>query len=119
MNWTQAFSAADAGERSASGASDPAGIALRGAGPDDGATLARLAALDDAPALQGRALIAFVDDEAVAALSLSDGRVVADPFVLTRDAIALLRLRAAHLAGADRGGAGRLRLRLIPRRAWS
>jgi hypothetical protein len=35
----------------------------------------------------------------VAALSLADGRVVADPFRLTENAIALLRVRADHLAG--------------------
>ncbi len=35
--------------------------------------------------------------EAVAALSLTDGRVVANPFVLTANAVALLRLREQHL----------------------
>jgi hypothetical protein len=81
-------------------------VVLRLARPDERALVSHLAALDDAPALRGRVLLALVADEAVAALSLSDGRVVANPFVGTRDAVALLRLRAAHLLGKR------------PRRQW-
>jgi hypothetical protein len=40
--------------------------------------------------------------QAVAALSLSDQRVVANPFVPTGDAVALLRLRAEHVLRARR-----------------
>ena len=58
----------------------------------------RLASLDDAPALTGQVLLALVDGEAVAALSLSDGRVVANPFLPTEAAVGLLRLRAQHLS---------------------
>lgn len=60
--------------------------------------LRRLALLDSARPLRGRALVAEVDGRPVAALSLDDGRVVADPFTHTADAVALLRLRAKHHA---------------------
>lgn len=81
-------------------------IALRIAQRDEGALVARLAALDDAPVLTGQVLLAVADGEPVAALSLTDGRVVANPFVCTADAVALLRLREQHLRG------------VAPRRGW-
>jgi hypothetical protein len=77
-------------------------IVLRAASQDDGAVVRRLADLDDAPALEGPVLLALIDGEPAAALSLLDGRVVANPFVLTQDAVALLRLRRTHLSGARR-----------------
>jgi hypothetical protein len=77
-------------------------IILRYATDSDAPVLRRLAALDDGPVPDADALIALVDGDAVAALSLSDGRVVADPFRLTENAVALLRLRADHLAGRRR-----------------
>lgn len=88
-------------------------VGLRLAGSDDAHLVARLAALDDAPALQGQVLLALIDDEAVAALSLVDGRVIANPFVATSEAVALLRLRAEHLSG--RRARRRLRSILRPR----
>jgi hypothetical protein len=77
---------------------EPQAILLHFARPDDSGVVRRLAALDDAPPLQGEVLLAFVAGEAVAALSLSDGRVVANPFVPTAHAVSLLRLRAEHLS---------------------
>ncbi len=77
-------------------------VALRSGYADEAQVVARLAQLDDAPELEGQVLIALIDGDAVAALSLSDGRVVANPFVRTEDAVALLRLRAKHLSGASR-----------------
>jgi hypothetical protein len=74
-------------------------LALRLAGADEGHVVRDLAALDDAPALEGQVLLALMDGEAVAALSLHDGRVVANPFVRTDAAVALLRLRAEHVSG--------------------
>jgi hypothetical protein len=59
--------------------------------------------LDGAPALEGEALLALIDGEAVAALSLRDGHVVANPFVRTEAAVALLRLRAGHVSGSRPG----------------
>jgi hypothetical protein len=76
----------------------------------------RLAALDEAPEPAGRVLLAVVDGEAVAGLSLNDQRVVANPFRCTRDAVALLRLRAEHLSGSRprrRGLRRMLRLRAV------
>jgi hypothetical protein len=74
-------------------------IAIQPAGDADGHLVRQLAQLDDAPELEGPALLALVDGKAVAALSLLDRRVVADPFVLTQDTVALLRLRANHVLG--------------------
>lgn len=70
-------------------------IEIRPARPDDAVALHALAAIDSALPLQGDVLVAVVDSEAVAALSLDDGRVIADPFRRTADTVALLKLRAA------------------------
>src|SRR5215208_3670326 len=67
---------------------------LRPAGAADHRALTRLAALDDAAPVTGDVLMAFSDGEPVAAMSLADGRVVADPFRHTADAVDLLRFRA-------------------------
>jgi hypothetical protein len=97
-------------------------LAIRRATIADRGTLDRLCALDSAPLLRGEALLAFVDDEPWAAIALDDGRVVADPFRPTAQAVELLRLRLAHLgAGAPRGRllARALRLRGAPSRTLS
>ena len=75
----------------------PQAILLHFARPDDSGLVRRLAQLDDAKPLEGEILIAFVAGEAVAALSLTDGRVVANPFVATAHVVTLLRLRQEHL----------------------
>jgi len=95
--------------------SDEQIVNLRLAQPADDHDVSRLAQLDDAPALVAPVLLAVVDDEAVAALSLIDNRVVANPFVPTDKAVALLRLRAKQLTG-ERHHRRRLRL-LRPRMA--
>jgi len=74
-------------------------IELRLARVDEDNAVRRLAQLDDAPELEGPAMLAVVDGEAVAAMSLSDLRIVSNPFVRTQHAVKLLRLRAAHLSG--------------------
>jgi hypothetical protein len=73
---------------------------LRLAELGDAGVVRRLADLDDARELEGPVLLALLDGDAVAGLSLRDGRVVANPFVASADAVALLRLRARHLSGA-------------------
>ncbi len=73
-------------------------VVLRLAGGGEGHVVRRLAALDDAAALEGPVLLAVVDGDAVAGLSLRDGRVVANPFVSTREPVALLHLRAENLS---------------------
>jgi hypothetical protein len=72
-------------------------LVLRSATYADAPAVRRLAALDDAPMLADPIMIALEDGEPVAALSLADQRVVANPFRLTQDSVALLRLRAQHL----------------------
>ena len=67
-------------------------LALRVAHVDEAPVVRRLAALDDARPLDGDVLLALVDGEAVAALSLDDGRVVANPFLPTADTVRLLSL---------------------------
>jgi hypothetical protein len=88
-----------------------ASIELRLARADESPVLHRLAQLDDAPDLDGDALMALIDGDPIAALSLSDRRVVADPFVRTEHAVSLLRIQADHLFGRRE----RRRLRGIPR----
>ena len=73
-------------------------LALRLARDDDGPAVRRLAALDDAPPLDGPVLLALVDGEPVAATSLDDGRVVANPFLPTAETVSLLSMRASQLS---------------------
>lgn len=77
---------------------NPHTLALRLARDDDAPAVRRLAALDDAPPLHGRVLLALVDDVAVAATSLDDGRVVANPFLPTAETVSLLSMRASQLS---------------------
>jgi hypothetical protein len=85
---------------SSSGNADAPTIELRVAHADEVQVVRRLAALDDAPELEGQVVLALIGGEAVAGLSLRDRRVVANPFVPTGEAVALLRLRAEHLSPA-------------------
>jgi hypothetical protein len=80
-----------------------AAVTVRAAGPGDAGALERLAALDERPLPQAPLLIGEVGSLTLAALSLADNSVVADPFVPTREVVALLRLRARQLRGRGRG----------------
>jgi hypothetical protein len=73
-------------------------LALRIARDDEAFVVRRLAALDDAPPLKGEVMLAIVDGEAVAAASLGDGRVVANPFVRTAETVTLLSMRISQLS---------------------
>jgi hypothetical protein len=86
-------------------------MVLRAGRPTDEAALRRLALLDSARPLRGQALVAEVSGRPVAALDLSDGRVVADPFEHTAEVVAMLRTRAEGMkpAPAHRSMLGRLR----------
>jgi hypothetical protein len=75
-------------------------VVIRPAYPDDEAALARLAALDSRRPLTGRVAVAERDTRIVAAISIDDDRIAADPFVPTADLVALLRLHAADSARA-------------------
>jgi hypothetical protein len=78
----------------------PEAITVRPASAEDLAGLTRLAALDSA-ALPGAPLVvAEVDGELRAALSLADGRAIADPFHPSLALVDLLRLHVATAAPA-------------------
>jgi hypothetical protein len=72
-------------------------IALRRADADEADDLRELAALDSKRPLTGEAIVALVDGRLVAAISLDDLRIVADPLVPTADVRVLLRQRATQL----------------------
>ena len=80
-------------------------VTIRRARPGDAVALARLVALDGGRQLAGDLLLAVIEGELWAALSLADGTVASDPFRPAAAARALLLLRADHLAAAaGRGG---------------
>jgi hypothetical protein len=106
------------GRRTAVASSAGPAATVRFAQPDEAGALRRLAQLDDAPQLAGEILVATVGADVVAALSLQDGRVVADPFVLTSDAVELLQLISVDLrpvGAACVGPWGSRRLSLLRR----
>ena len=78
-------------------------ISIRPSRPDEQVALDDLAGLDSARPLEGDVLVAIVDDAPVAAISLADGRVIADPFRKTADTVKMLKLRAAISGHGDRG----------------
>src|SRR5581483_8832270 len=78
-------------------------VTIRHAFPDDALAVMRLAALDSGEPPAAPALVAEVEGELRAALSLRDGRVISDPFHRTHALIDLLHARAAQLTAADRG----------------
>ena len=100
---------------------------LRLASDADKDTLLRLAQLDSKPPLEGSILIGELHGEAVAAISLTDDRAVADPFGPTAHLLATMRVRARGLKAAEDTPALRDRLiaglpmtyrgRLVGRRA--
>jgi len=76
-------------------------LVIRLAVAADDKQLRRLAHLDSARPLSGQALLAEQGGSIVAAVSFDDGAAIADPFVASADALAVLRVRAAQLrAGA-------------------
>jgi hypothetical protein len=88
-------------------------ISIRAATHGDGPTLARLAALDSAPVPFGPVLLAEVDGQPRAALSVSDDRVIGDPFARTAELAELLRVHARSTAArGDRVHRAFPRLRL-------
>jgi hypothetical protein len=104
---------AAAGRQAAEAAEEPKPgpvIALRFAGPDEDEDLRRLAALDSGRPLAGEAIVALVDGRLVAAISLEDERIIADPLVPTADVRALLRQRAWQLTRPAKS-----RRRFLPR----
>jgi hypothetical protein len=83
-------------------------ITIRHAYADDELALTRLAALDSAPAIpQQPMLLAEVDGELRAAVSLHDGTAIADPFFPTADLLDLLRVHGRAINGRSRRRARR------------
>ena len=72
-------------------------VVIRAARGSDGPALRRLAELDSREVPTGDVLLAETDDELVAALSVSTGERVADPFRRTADVVDLLAYRAKGL----------------------
>jgi hypothetical protein len=81
-------------------------ITFHHARPEDADTVGKLARLDSARPLRGDVVIGLVDGWAVAAISLGDHRVVADPFVRTAHVVDMLR---AYALGAVTDGVRRRR----------
>jgi hypothetical protein len=77
-------------------------VTLRFACFDDAPDLLRLAQLDSAEPLRDPILVGEVSARMVAALSLADGRAIADPFVRSAGVVELLRARARQLEGTGR-----------------
>ncbi|HEY3019822.1 MAG TPA: hypothetical protein VGJ32_06495 [Solirubrobacteraceae bacterium] len=75
-------------------------ISFRPATSDDDRVLRDLSELDSARPVERPAVLAVVDGDPVAAVSLSDGRIVADPFTRTEDVVRMLRSRLAWQAAA-------------------
>ena len=73
------------------------GMTVRLATSADRAALSRLADLEEAAQPAEPVLLGELMQRPVAALSLCDGRVVADPFVPTGELVELLRLRARQM----------------------
>jgi hypothetical protein len=68
-------------------------LTIRRARPEDDQALRALAIVDSALPLDGDALVAQLDGAVVAAISLPDGRSIADPFRPSADTVEILRLR--------------------------
>jgi hypothetical protein len=76
-------------------------VTIRRAGAEDRVALSLLAMLDSAQPLRGaHALVAESAGLVLAAISLEDGRVIADPFFPTAHLVELLRARAGSLDAA-------------------
>jgi len=94
-----------------------AGVTLRADRPDDAAAIARLAALDSRRLPAGPFLLAEEDGTLRAALSLTTGATIADPFAPSAHLVQLLHRHAARRSappgwsGAG-GGVERVRSRL-------
>jgi hypothetical protein len=73
-------------------------VTLRYGFPDDAPAISRLAALDSATPPPAPLLLAEVGGELWAALSLTDGVAIADPFRPSAELLELLRRRARQLS---------------------
>ncbi|HEV2814282.1 MAG TPA: hypothetical protein VGW10_13590 [Solirubrobacteraceae bacterium] len=72
-------------------------VTIRPARSGEERALADLARLDSAPPLDGDVLVAESEHNALAAIDVISGRLVADPFRRTASEAALLRARAEQM----------------------
>ena len=86
--------------------SPTATVTIRPSYPDDEAAIRRLAALDSVAVPPAPFLLAEVDGDLLAALSLASGRTIADPFHPTRRVVAMLRAYAPGDGPGERRHAG-------------
>jgi predicted MFS family arabinose efflux permease len=75
---------------------------IRAATPMDQTALEHIALLDGQRPLEGSALVGLIDGRPAAAVSLDDGRAIADPFRSTGHLVAHLRVRAAGVNAHER-----------------
>ncbi len=74
-------------------------LTIRRATAADAFALRRLATIDSAAPPTGDVLLAEVDSELWAAVSVDTGTAIADPFRPSGDLVDLLRFRAERIAG--------------------
>jgi hypothetical protein len=77
-------------------------LTIRPASPADAAAVERLAQLDSSERPPGRLLLAEAAGEVIAAISLTSGAVVADPFKRTAEPVRLLSVRREQLVEVER-----------------
>ena len=94
---------------------ESAEITIRAARAEDMGELARVASRDTHELPEGTLLVAKVGSDVRAAISLSDGTVIADPFHRTAELVEMLKIRAVAVSRV-RGGeiAPRRRSRHLP-----
>jgi hypothetical protein len=84
-------------------------ITIRAARLEDADALRRVAQRDSRAVPEGELLVALVDGEARAAISLASGETIADPFHPTAELVGMLTLRVSRLCGEPRRSRGGLR----------
>jgi hypothetical protein len=85
-------------------------LTLRHARPADAEAIEDLASMEEV-VLHAPLMVAVREGRVVAALSLADGTVAADPFVRTADAVTLMRMRARQEHRSSVRSRRRLRMR--------
>ena len=83
---------------------------IRLARPVDAASIRWLSEIDMRPMPRGRVLVADVDGQAAAAISLDDGSVVANPMIRTAHLVTALRSQARAHGARERKPSLRERL---------
>jgi hypothetical protein len=94
-------------------------ISIRILSETDADSIERLAQVDSAAVPSGSLLGAAVDGRLVAAMAVESGDSIADPFISSEGARALLAERAQQLRGRGRGLRGLVRRRPAVQTSWS